>query len=84
MTAHGGVLRRLSLVVGVTAMILVTGCSSSKTRSDDDGMSTSSLADENTGLGDSDTGRAMGLETVHFPFDSFLFDDLSIDLFWVL
>ncbi|MBI2711538.1 MAG: OmpA family protein [Bdellovibrio sp.] len=30
-------------------------------------------ANENT-AGDSDSGKAMGLETVHFPFDSFTLD----------
>lgn len=65
----------LSLCLSLAA---VSGCSSAK-KGDDGDISESSIpgttnADINT-MGDSDSGNAMGLQTVHFPYDSFAIDD---------
>ncbi len=75
MTTEIGTFRRLSLTIGVAvAMIYVSGCSSNKPKEDAGGVPTSPLADENAALGDSDSGKALGLQTIHFPFDSFTLD----------
>lgn len=73
--------RFLSLALSFSlaaSLALVSSCSSSKKDGEDD-MSESSIAntvgaDENSGM-DSDSGKAMGLQTVLFPFDSFAIDD---------
>jgi peptidoglycan-associated lipoprotein len=72
----------LSLVLCLAfslALAAVSGCSSAP-KVEDDEIGESSIpgtigADENTMAGDSDSGRAMGLQTVHFPYDSFVLDD---------
>ena len=38
------------------------------------GIPSAANADENT-MGDSDSGKAMGLETVHFAYDSYTLDE---------
>lgn len=63
--------RRITLVAGITALVLITGCAGNK-KKDDGGVPTAPSADEN--VGDSDTNRAMGLQTVHFPYDSATLD----------
>lgn len=68
-----GNLRHLAVVVSLTAMFGLVGCGGKKVKEDDGGVPTAVSADENT-MGDSDSGRAAGLQTVHFPFDSFLLD----------
>lgn len=67
----------LCLALGFSAA-MISGCSSAKKAGDED-ISESSIpgttnADVNT-QGDSDSGNAMGLQTVHFPYDSFSLDD---------
>lgn len=73
MTTQSGIFRRLILVLGVAALISATGCSSNK-KKDDGGVPNAPSADDNSALGDSDSGKALGLQTVHFPYDSFLLD----------
>ena len=73
MTKQSEIFRHLILSFGVAAMIFASGCSSSKPKSDDGGVPTALSADENLS-GDSDSGKAMGLQTVHFPYDSFILD----------
>jgi peptidoglycan-associated lipoprotein len=70
-----GILNRLVLALGISALVFAVGCSTSKKKEEDGGVPTAPAADENTTLGDSDSGRAMGLQTVHFPYDSFLLDE---------
>ncbi len=74
MTTQSGIFRRIGLISLVAAMIFVTSCSGSKTKEDEGGVPTAPSADDNLTLGDSDSGKAMGLQTVHFPFDSFKLD----------
>jgi peptidoglycan-associated lipoprotein len=73
MNVMGGTFRRLALILGVTAMLMAAGCASNKTK-DEGGVPTAPSADENTTLGDSDSGKALGLQTIHFPYDSFILD----------
>jgi peptidoglycan-associated lipoprotein len=60
-------------IIPVMALLALSiGCAKQK-KPDDSTMSSmdnSSSSDSNS-LGDSDSGKAMGLETVHFPYDSF-------------
>jgi peptidoglycan-associated lipoprotein len=66
-------LRRLLLSVAVLALVAGPGCSSKKAKEDESSVPNAAMADENM-AGDSDSGRAMGLQTVHFPYDSFTLD----------
>jgi len=68
-----GFFRRISLIIGIAAIISLVGCGGSKKKDEEGGVPTAPSADEN--VGDSDSGRAMGLQTVHFPYDSFILDD---------
>ncbi len=69
-------LNRLSLTVAALALVTASACS--KQQKPDDGLANNmapaiETTDSNT-MGDSDSGKAMGLQTVHFPYDSFLLD----------
>jgi len=75
MSTKSGVSRRLTLVVGIAAMLFVVGCGGNQKKDEGGGVPTAPAADENTQLGDSDSGKAMGLQTVHFPYDSFILDE---------
>jgi peptidoglycan-associated lipoprotein len=72
MFAQTSNLRRIVLAVSVLALIAASGCSK-KAKEDESSVPNAAAADENT-MGDSDSGKAMGLQTVHFPYDSFLLD----------
>lgn len=67
-------LGRFWVTLVVLALVGATGCSSSKKKHEEGEIPTATSADENTNLGDSDSGRAMGLQTVHFAYDSFNLD----------
>ncbi len=54
-------------------LIAITGCAK-KTKPEESVISTAPSIEENA-LGDSDSGRALGLNTIHFPFDSALLDE---------
>jgi len=59
---------RILTVILAMAMISLAGCSQKKTAGDES-TSSSGAMDANT-MGDSDNGKAMGLQTVNFPYDS--------------
>ncbi len=64
---------RYSFMIALVATLSGIGCS--KKSKDDEGSTPNSgintvAADENA-MGDSDSGKAMGLKTVNFPYDSF-------------
>lgn len=63
-------IRRLALAFTIVALA-GTGCA--KDKKGDEGFSDSAGADENT-LGDSDNGKASGLQSIGFPYDSFNLD----------
>lgn len=74
MKIKSSILVRLSTLIFVSALIGLGGCKTAqKTESGmTDGNNTGTTtenADTNP-MGDSDAGRAMGLRTVHFPYDS--------------
>ena len=72
--------RRLGVLFTVLTLSLAVGCSSAKKKDEGavGGVAAAPGADENVamgGIGDSDSGKAMGLETIHFPYDSFLLNE---------
>jgi peptidoglycan-associated lipoprotein len=80
MNSKLGVFRKLPLLISVAMVLAVMGCSSAQKKEkekvdDGGGVPTAPAADENTPLGDSDSSKAMGLQTVHFPYDSFILDE---------
>ncbi len=73
MTFSSAIVRRLTLIVALaTALSAASGCSK-KAKPEEDTTSNGPVAatDDSNALGDSDSGKAMGLQTVHFPYDSF-------------
>ena len=71
MSKQKNLIQRLIFIVGITLLVGAMGCSSSKKKEgEDSGIPTAIAADENTTSGDSDSGRAEGLQTIHFPYDS--------------
>ena len=59
------------LLVGTVA---ISACTPKKEiKPDETGIPTAKDADQNT-MGDSDNGKAMGLQTIHFVYDSFTLD----------
>lgn len=57
----------------IVGMMFGAGCAKKAVVEDESALPTAANADENE-FGDSDNGKAMGLETVRFPYDSFLLD----------
>lgn len=69
--------RRGLMMIAMVAVLGLAGCSSSPVKEDTaGGVPNAPQADENVGAtGDSDSGKANGLQTVHFPYDSFVLDE---------
>ncbi|MFL5813271.1 MAG: OmpA family protein [Bdellovibrionia bacterium] len=69
--------RRYSVAIALVAslMIFATGCSK-KNKTEESNVPATETALTNE-LGSSDEGKAMGLQTVHFAFDSFALDTPS-------
>jgi peptidoglycan-associated lipoprotein len=67
--------RSLVLLVISFSLGVVSGCAGKKAAdtSADAALSVPMIQEENL-LGDSDSGKAAGLQTVHFPYDSFILD----------
>ncbi len=65
------IVRGFVLVLSLASALSVAGCGSKK--ADEDSTPTAPGIDENV-LGDSDSGRAVGLQTVNYPYDSFILD----------
>jgi len=65
------------LTLTLVALLSFTACATKKPAATDDGtIPTAANADENT-MGDSDNGKAMGLQTIHFGYDSYTLDDAN-------
>ena len=67
---------RLTVTLSLALALGVAGCSSAKKVEVETSVPSAMAADENM-MGDSDSGKAMGLQTVFFPFDSFTLDEKS-------
>lgn len=64
--------RRLVIAAALITLVAGSGCAK-KTKEDESSVPNAASADENK-MGDSDSGNAMGLQTVHFPYDSSTLD----------
>jgi peptidoglycan-associated lipoprotein len=65
------------ITLTIAALISLNACSSKpKVQTDEGVIPTAANADENT-MGDSDSGQAMGLQTIHFGYDSYTLDDAN-------
>lgn len=64
---------RLGIALLAIGMLSFAACAGKKPMPDSETISTAN-ADVNE-TGDSDSGKAMGLQTVHFPYDSFSLDE---------
>jgi peptidoglycan-associated lipoprotein len=72
--------RRHSIAIALVAMTMVFASScAKKTKTEESNMPSTETALSND-LGSSDDGKAMGLETVHFAFDSYALDAPSKDV----
>lgn len=60
--------RSLSILIALSAMLSLASCAK-KQLNPEDGSGISTSVDDNT-MGDSDSGHAMGLKTIHFEYDS--------------
>jgi peptidoglycan-associated lipoprotein len=67
------------LTLALATMLSLTACSSAKKVQDENLVPTAANADENL-LGDSDSGKAMGIQTIHFSYDSYILDNENKDL----
>ncbi|MGK5082951.1 peptidoglycan-associated lipoprotein Pal [Bdellovibrionota bacterium FG-1] len=73
MTLSSATLRRLAFSLMLGTLVYAAGCSSNKPKTDEGAVPNAPAADENLS-GDSDSGKAMGLQTVHFGYDSSTLD----------
>jgi peptidoglycan-associated lipoprotein len=72
MSMNKNYLWRWALVVALVASV-GAGCAK-KPKPEETSVPNAAAADENTLTGDSDSGKAAGLQTIHFPYDSFKLD----------
>ena len=61
------------LILALATTFALAACGTPKVKPADEGIPSAANADENS-LGDSDSGKAMGLQTVHFAYDSYTLD----------
>ena len=74
--------RKLSSLLAtllIAAVVPFSGCSKKPT-ADEGAPAINSAAVEENALGDSDSGKAGGLQTIHFGYDSFVLDSANKDL----
>ncbi|OFZ55879.1 MAG: hypothetical protein A2428_06475 [Bdellovibrionales bacterium RIFOXYC1_FULL_54_43] len=74
MTKLNATFHRMAIVVAFAAILSATACSKQQ-KPEEAAVPTAPAADENIATGDSDSGKALGLQTVHFPYDSFILDN---------
>jgi len=72
------IIQQIFPVLAASLLVFAIGCSSAKKAGDTDStLTASSGADDNSTLGDSDSGRAQGLQTIHFPYDAYTLNDAA-------
>jgi peptidoglycan-associated lipoprotein len=59
--------RALALIL----MVTLAACKTAPRKAEEESVQTTNTTVDETTLGDSDSGKAMGLKTVHFAYDSF-------------
>lgn len=62
------------IILSILSILSLSACASKKPVNGDDSMPSAANADENM-MGDSDSGKAMGLQTIHFGYDSYVLDE---------
>ncbi len=66
------------LILGlIVSGLAFQGCSSKKATTDESDLASPTTAIQEEALGDSDSGKALGLQTVNFAYDSFALDSHS-------
>jgi peptidoglycan-associated lipoprotein len=69
----------VAALIGLS-LVTASGCAGKKPAAEE-GMTDGAGADVNANaLGDSDSGRAMGLQTIHFGYDSFVLEEAEKNL----
>lgn len=67
---------RFALILTLVAFMFDAGCASKPQKKEEEtstsAVATAPGADDNSATGDSDSGKALGLQTIHFPYDSFV------------
>src|ERR1700757_568352 len=74
MTSSRVLIRRLVLATALITFALGTGCASKQTKPEETSSIPNAAAADENHTGDSDSGNAMGLQTVHYPYDSSVLD----------
>jgi peptidoglycan-associated lipoprotein len=69
MTQMSAIFRRFAIIVTIAALTTAVGCGGKKAKEDEGSVPDAASADQNL-AGDSDSGKAMGLQTVHFTYDA--------------
>jgi peptidoglycan-associated lipoprotein len=64
--------RRFVFILTIAGALAAAGCGGKEVKKDEGNVPNAAQADEASG--DSDSGKAMGLQTVHFPYDAFTLD----------
>lgn len=72
---HSKAVTGKSIVFLTLVLLIISGCS--KKPKDDEPVIPSAPSIEENIMGDSDSGKAMGLQTINFPFDSFVLTEES-------
>lgn len=62
------------IILSILSILSLSACASKKPANGDEVIPTAANADENS-MGDSDSGKAMGLQTIHFGYDSYVLDE---------
>lgn len=57
-------------ILALTLSVAFTGCKGAQKKSDESGAGSISEQDINQEMADSDSGRAAGMETIHYDYDS--------------
>lgn len=71
MTPSSATIRRIFCLLSITVLAFSVSCSGKKTKEDEAPTPTAPSADEGNAMGDSDSGKALGLQSITFPYDSF-------------
>ncbi|MBL7717152.1 MAG: OmpA family protein [Bdellovibrionales bacterium] len=59
----------------LAALMMASGCPDKQKKPDELPVANNAPAIDENSMGDSDSGKAMGLQTINFPYDSFTMDD---------
>ncbi|MEK6578705.1 MAG: OmpA family protein [Bdellovibrionota bacterium] len=71
MTRSSAMIRRFVALGAVLAVVGAAGCKSAPKKEGEDIAPINAINADIPTTGDSDSGKAMGMQTVHFPYDSF-------------